>query len=45
MNLFPGWLPHSNTVNLLAGAFLLTSLLVASRRRQLECVSKPSGNS
>lgn len=39
MNLLPDWLPRSNTVNLLAGAFLLTSLLVVSRRRQLECVS------
>lgn len=39
MNLFPDWLPRSNTVNLLAGAFLLTSLLVVSRRRQLECVA------
>ena len=44
MNLFPGWLPHSNTVNLLAGAFLLTSLMVASRRRQLECVSALRAN-
>ena len=44
MNLFPGWLPHSNTVNLLAGAFLLTALLVASRRRQLECVSALRAN-
>lgn len=39
MNLLPGWLPHSNTVNLLAGAFLLSALFVTSRRRQLECVS------
>jgi hydrogenase-4 component E len=38
MNLLPDWLPRSNTVNLLAGAFLLTSLLIVSRRRQLDCV-------
>ena len=44
MNLLPGWLPRSNTVNLLAGAFLLTSLLVVSRRRQLECVSALRAN-
>ena len=44
MNLFPSWLPHSNTVNLLAGAFLLTALLVASRRRQLGCVSALRAN-
>jgi hydrogenase-4 component E len=44
MNLLPGWLPHSNTVNLLSGAFLLTALLVVSRRRQLECVSALRAN-
>ena len=38
MNLLPGWLPHSNTVNLLAGAFLLSGLLVVTRRRPLEVV-------
>jgi hydrogenase-4 component E len=38
MNLLPGWLPRSNTVNLLAGGFLLAALFVATRRRQLECV-------
>ena len=44
MNLFPDWLPRSNTVNLLAGAFLLTALLVVSRRRQLECVAALRAN-
>lgn len=44
MNLLPGWLPHSNTVNLLAGAFLLTALLVATRRRQLGCVAALRAN-
>ena len=38
MNLLPGWLPHSNTVNLLAGGFLLSGLLVVTRRRPLEVV-------
>jgi hydrogenase-4 component E len=44
MNLLPDWLPRSNTVNLLAGAFLLSSLLVVSRRRQLECVGALRAN-
>ncbi len=38
MNLLPGWLPHSNTVNLLAGGFLLSGLMVVTRRRPLEVV-------
>jgi len=34
MNLaFPEWLPRSNTVNLLAGAFLLSALFAAAQRR------------
>ena len=44
MNLFPDWLPRSNTVNLLAGAFLLTALLVVSWRRQLECIAALRAN-
>jgi hydrogenase-4 component E len=39
MNLLPGWMPHSNTVNLLAGAFLLSALFVTARRRQMECIA------
>jgi hydrogenase-4 component E len=39
MNVLTGWLPQSNTVNLLAGAFLLTALLVVTRRRPLEVVT------
>lgn len=38
MNLLPGWLPHSNTVNLLAGGFLLSALLVVTRRRAHEAI-------
>lgn len=44
MNLLPDWLPRSNTVNLLAGAFLLTALLAVSRRRQLEVVGALRAN-
>ena len=44
MNLLPGWLPHSNTVNLLAGAFLLSALLVVTRRRPLEVVGALRAN-
>ena len=39
MNVLTGWLPQSNTVNLLAGAFLLTALLIVTRRRPLEVVT------
>ena len=38
MNLLPGWLPHSNTVNLLAGGFLLSALMVVTRRRPGEAI-------
>ena len=39
MNLqFPDWLPRSNAVNLLAGAFLLTALYAAAQRRVLAAV-------
>jgi hydrogenase-4 component E len=38
MNLLPGWLPHSNTVNLLAGGFLLSALMVVTRRRPSEAI-------
>ena len=39
MNLqFPDWLPRSNTVNLLAGAFLLTALYAAAQRRILAAI-------
>ncbi len=38
MNLLPGWLPHSNTVNLLAGGFLLSALMVVTRRRAQEAI-------
>jgi hydrogenase-4 component E len=41
----PDWLPRSNTVNLLAGAFLLSSLYVASQRRLLACVTAYQWNS
>ena len=33
--LLPEWLPRSNTVNLLAGAFLLSALYAAAQRRVL----------
>jgi hydrogenase-4 component E len=40
MNLqLPEWLPRSNTVNLLAGAFLLSALYVAAQRRVLAAVA------
>lgn len=38
MNLLPGWLPHSNTVNLLAGGFLLSALMVVTWRRPGEAI-------
>lgn len=41
----PDWLPRSNTINLLAGAFLLSSLYVASQRRLLACVTAYQWNS
>ena len=44
MNLLPGWLPHSNTVNLLAGGFLLAALLAATRRRPLEVIGALRAN-
>ena len=46
MNLpFPDWLPRSNTVNLLAGAFLLSALYVAAQRRLLAAVTAYRWNS
>ena len=41
----PDWLPRSNTINLLAGAFLLSALYVASQRRLLACVTAYQWNS
>jgi len=39
MNLqLPEWLPRSNTVNLLAGAFLLSALYAAAQRRVLAAI-------
>lgn len=46
MNLpFPDWLPRSNTVNLLAGAFLLTALYAAAQRRMLAAITAYQWNS
>jgi hydrogenase-4 component E len=46
MNLpFPDWLPRSNTVNLLAGAFLLSALYAAAQRRLLAAVTAYRWNS
>jgi hydrogenase-4 component E len=46
MNLpFPEWLPRSNTVNLLAGAFLLSALYAAAQRRLLAAVTAYRWNS
>jgi hydrogenase-4 component E len=46
MNLpFPEWLPRSNTVNLLAGAFLLSALYAAAQRRMLAAVTAYQWNS
>lgn len=46
MNLpFPDWLPRSNTVNLLAGAFLLTALYAAAQRRLLAAITAYRWNS
>lgn len=46
MNLpFPDWLPRSNTVNLLAGAFLLTALYAAAQRRLVAAVTAYRWNS
>lgn len=46
MNLhLPDWLPRSNTVNLLAGAFLLSALYAAAQRRALAAVSAYRANS
>ena len=42
---FADWLPRSNTVNLLAGAFLLAALLAAGQRRTHACVSAYRWNS
>lgn len=41
----PDWLPRSNTVNLLAGAFLLSALYAASQRRILACITAYQWNS
>ena len=46
MNLqLPDWLPRSNTVNLLAGAFLLTALYAAAQRRTLAAITAYRFNS
>jgi hydrogenase-4 component E len=46
MNLpFPDWLPRSNTVNLLAGAFLLSALYAAAQRRMLAAITAYRWNS
>jgi len=46
MNLsLPEWLPRSNTVNLLAGAFLLSALYAAAQRRVLAAVTAYRFNS
>lgn len=46
MNLpFPDWLPRSNTVNLLAGAFLLSALYAAAQRRLLAAIAAYQWNS
>lgn len=46
MNLpFPDWLPRSNTVNLLAGAFLLAALYAAAQRRLLAAITAYRWNS
>ncbi len=46
MNLsFPDWLPRSNTVNLLAGAFLLSALYAAAQRRQRAAIAAYQWNS
>src|SRR5262249_9217438 len=46
MNLaLPDWLPRSNTVNLLAGAFLLSALYAAAQRRVLAAVTAYRFNS
>ncbi|MFN8587514.1 MAG: hydrogenase [Candidatus Eisenbacteria bacterium] len=41
----PDWLPRSNTVNLLAGAFLLSALYAAAQRRTLAAVTAYRFNS
>jgi len=46
MNLdLPGWLPRSNTVNLLAGVFLLSALYAAAQRRVLAAITAYRFNS
>ena len=46
MNLqLPPWLPHSNTVNLLAGVFLLSALFAAGQRRVRACIQGYRWNS
>lgn len=46
MNLqLPDWLPRSNTVNLLAGAFLLSALYAAAQRRTLAAITAYRFNS
>ncbi len=41
----PEWLPRSNTVNLLAGAFLLSALYAAAQRRVLAAITAYRWNS
>ena len=43
--LLPEWLPRSNTVNLLAGAFLLSALYAAAQRRVLAAITAYRFNS
>lgn len=46
MNLqLPDWLPRSNTVNLLAGAFLLSALYATAQRRTLAAITAYRFNS
>ncbi len=42
---FADWLPRSNTVNLLSGAFLLATLLAAGQRRTAACIGAYRWNS
>ncbi len=44
-HLLPEWLPRSNTVNLLAGGFLLSALYVAAQRRVLAAITAYRFNS
>lgn len=41
----PDWLPRSNVVNLLAGAFLMSAMFATSRRRVSACITAYRWNS